>query len=666
MKTSPLGLRMHELLPAEGGGSRRGQIAGLCIALLLVVASFRTYWIPPSPGLDASWVWAINTAGPATFAFGEAVVWTWGPLGYLLFTEGVKENLHASAWAAFALSSLMLVPVLWRVARGCPPWQMATFALAYLLAIACGALPEHVPVFVMVMWTGLALTEGWMPAVAVLSAMAAVGLFVKLSLGVIGYALLALTGLTLAMQRRRGWFVWGLVCLFINVALLAVLGSALFATSADFVRWLHGSQQIVAGYDEAVSLSGAASERNVALLLMAANAVAWAVLRLNRAPLAALMAACSFVVFAFFKHGFVRHDPPHFISFAVAMLGLSAIWLLFARAREERWCSGSVLSVTLIGLLSVHGGRPLLRAEVADGITGRTAVGMLAAALHPARTTAEHTTASAECLAPLRLPESFLSTVGGGRLMPLPYELNYCAANPVTCVPPATLLLYSTFTPWLDAWNAERIGPSLPPTHLLVEYFSIDSHHMLWDAPLMWQRILARYEIAERSDHLLLLRPRAQPHDEVLQPYVPRRTEPPVPAPSAQTTVPTPVQSLPFNIWAPVPPSDRLLFAHIHFNKSLLGRLRAFAYRLPEVALELRYADGRPDLRRRIVRNVAASGVLVNDLPGDLDALAGLLGGHTPNQATHMRVVVERDLTHYFEPDVQLSWAQSSWALAPR
>ncbi len=88
-------------------------------ALLLIWIGLALLPMPPQipiTGLDASWAHALNVAHARNFIFGRDIVFTFGPLGYLLYPlPGTVPALAAFAtgWIvhAFFLLGLLLI---WR------------------------------------------------------------------------------------------------------------------------------------------------------------------------------------------------------------------------------------------------------------------------------------------------------------------------------------------------------------------------------------------------------------------------------------------------------------------------------------------------------------------------------------------------------------------------
>ena len=64
----------------------------ISIVLLILWATLPIYFAKISSGLDPSWIYAINVAGPMGLKFGEDVFFTYGPLGFLCSCAAVGGN----------------------------------------------------------------------------------------------------------------------------------------------------------------------------------------------------------------------------------------------------------------------------------------------------------------------------------------------------------------------------------------------------------------------------------------------------------------------------------------------------------------------------------------------------------------------------------------------
>ncbi len=78
-----------------------GVVAGFGI-LYFCLMSFAVQFDPVKTGLDESWAWALNAVTQTSYIFGRDVVFTYGPLGFLMCPRPIGHNfLWASCFAIF-------------------------------------------------------------------------------------------------------------------------------------------------------------------------------------------------------------------------------------------------------------------------------------------------------------------------------------------------------------------------------------------------------------------------------------------------------------------------------------------------------------------------------------------------------------------------------------
>ncbi len=102
---------------------------------------------PLATGLDPSWVYAINYAADKGLVFGEDIIFTYGPLGYLLTTMGFENN----TWLTFSFqlllhASLVILTVIKLCSLKSFLQQLILFiglCFFYLLATGLGVPPEY-------------------------------------------------------------------------------------------------------------------------------------------------------------------------------------------------------------------------------------------------------------------------------------------------------------------------------------------------------------------------------------------------------------------------------------------------------------------------------------------------------------------------------------------
>src|SRR5215469_4458160 len=78
-------------------------LAILCACILTFSVRFETV----KPGLDESWEWALNAITQTNYIFGKDVVFTLGPLGFLLSPRPIAHNFQWTSWFAISMQVIL-------------------------------------------------------------------------------------------------------------------------------------------------------------------------------------------------------------------------------------------------------------------------------------------------------------------------------------------------------------------------------------------------------------------------------------------------------------------------------------------------------------------------------------------------------------------------------
>jgi hypothetical protein len=303
-------------------------LAGVAIAWL----TWPVETLVPGPGVDSSWRAGLSMAAHQSLDFGQEVVFSYGPLGFLAYPYLYYPV--SAALAALYVSALQVAfagSLLW-VSRASFGFLGAALIALAISKMAILALPTTLLVAPLAfLWCAYAIRRGsdrWFLAITVGGGLVgAFELLIRLNVGIV---VLALCAVTLAMERERR---------FRNLAVFVVSGVGSF-----FVFWLAAGQdvravpdylrysfEIVSGYSNAMSFEdsglkweyfAAAAVAAVVLFMGWRNTAGWS--RSGRLKLLVLGAV---LAYATFKQGFVRHDVSHsgvwFISAAVVLVALA-------------------------------------------------------------------------------------------------------------------------------------------------------------------------------------------------------------------------------------------------------------------------------------------------------------------------------------------------------
>src|SRR5450432_918721 len=68
--------------------------------------SFSVPFESVKPGLDESWAWALNAVTQTNYIFGRDVVFTYGPLGFLMCPRPIAHNFQGASGFAVCLQAI--------------------------------------------------------------------------------------------------------------------------------------------------------------------------------------------------------------------------------------------------------------------------------------------------------------------------------------------------------------------------------------------------------------------------------------------------------------------------------------------------------------------------------------------------------------------------------
>jgi hypothetical protein len=175
--------------------------AGIVLIALTALVTLRGIYIPLGPpGIDPGWEWAVNTARDAGHVFGRDIVFTYGPLAFLMVPMDVSSNLVVANTFLIGIQILFAAALMTFFLHDRRLLSVAAFAVLFVCAQHQGLTVEGFLLLVVGLLTLLGVIVGLRLPVAVAALLAAVLFLVKMSLGV---ASLVILGAALVVARLR-------------------------------------------------------------------------------------------------------------------------------------------------------------------------------------------------------------------------------------------------------------------------------------------------------------------------------------------------------------------------------------------------------------------------------------------------------------------------------
>ncbi len=581
--------------------------AGMWIALpvFAVLLSWHAVALEPQPGLDNSWQAALHMALHNGITFGDHLVFTYGPLGFLSVPTLWYTDTGTIAFAYTVLIRFALVVAVFAGARR-SYGPIAGFVCVLLVACASEVAPETVPFVVFSVWVidRVAGERRVMAFMAVGGAVAGLELLNKESTG-IEIAVLALI-VALAARGHR-WRNVAITLCSLVVALLVgwiATGQRLGALPA----YAHGAARIITGYAAAMSISEAsltweytaACVAFVFGLAAAFQMTSTATTRIRWGIVAV------WVVFSFFefKEGFVRHDSGHALIYFVALMGG-----FFA----FRWRPGTQLvglglaSALFVFTLAAEGS--FVSTLVDPGGNASEAISQIREVAGKSERNAIMARGRAAIEAALPLDPQTLALLRGHTVHVGPYEAAVAWAYHLDWRPLPVFQSYTAYTTGLDQMNADALNSSSAPERILRNLDTgIDGRVLEFDEGDTNRTILCRYRELRTTGAWQVLG------------LGPNRCLPPVALETVHANWDQKVD-------VPAPPNDHS-FVFVRIGGVAVGGLERVEAALYKPAIRMVLLDGES---HRLVSGTATDGLLLR-APGGVDFTAPF--NFAPNSLT--------------------------------
>ena len=614
---------------------------GRLLLFLLLVAVIFTFPNKPAVDLDASWRMALGKFLLDGLQFGHDVIFTYGPLGFLMGKTYYGSGFlfrSLLAWQLFAAVCFSGIIMLWgeRLA-GRPRFFFYAFFLLF------GATYEDALHMLAIALVGFELLHRagrswtWSSVLLVLL-LAVLGTikFTDLMLGLF----IVLTGTAHEFWHRRfraglrlsAWFAGGFLAVWLLCRQNPLYLPEYFANS-----WI-----VSQGYQAVMGIPTPFAPFWKALVVLAVLA-AYAGYNLHahtdRPRTLARTALLGAFIYMNWKHGFVRADGHMIGFFYCALLPVVAFPLLLddgaTRARLKRW----VLVST--GVLCLFGLRDAL-----PGVIDQAA-GMFQAKIWDNANKAANFPTLREYY------DGFLgherggaelsrtqAVVGNASIDIIGYDQAYALLNHFNYTPRPVFQSYSVYTPELARLNADFYLSVRAPDYVLMRVNSIDERLPAMDDSAVLYIISHRYKYVLSEKGFQLWRKNPGPFDYAA--FAPR-----------------PLQTRELAIGQPWPLEEfahQQLWVSVDLAPSLLGRLRNFLYKPPHVYLEVLDTTGKTS-SYRMAPPIGRAGFILSPVVEDLMGYVNFTSGEPDRRARRITVQVAPGDRKYFSAAarVQLS-----------
>ncbi|MEZ4740580.1 MAG: hypothetical protein R2818_14765 [Flavobacteriales bacterium] len=558
------------------------------ITLLLVALTFPRLDITTDIGVDNSLAWAFNHLFATGLDQAAHLVFPHGPLAFLMYPQALGGELGAAYFAIVAILGTFIFMLL-TLGAGTDPERLVWHAL--LIALLATLVQVHMQLMGI---TAVGLVLHWRNAskgaLAVAVVAAVLALHVRASIGIISCTFLFTHAILLLWRRKDFRTVLSTTIAFI--AWLILLRPLLYGSFTGIWTSFAGLFELSRASSAATSLYPANNwwALGTAIVLF----LAIPIFRRDR-EVRHLYVLFALALFAAWKHGITREDVYHARGFYVFLLLFFGILLLAVK----RWPASNVMvmgAVMVFGYLALaptllygdHQVHPFGVNRAYEWTFERDAM----------KARAEEV--SRRNLEPERLPADIATLLKAGTVDVYPWELSYIPANDLHWQPRPVPQSYASYTPWLDARNAEHFTGARAPDRILWHFVddrwggrmaSVDERYLLNDEPRTILAILNNYAWTVGTDRVAVLE------------------RSPGPRLGASTTIGQ--SSALWNTWVEVPAAEEgILRAKVQVKGTLYGAMKDFIYKDALYTVRYRLDDGSTR-SYRFVPASAAEGIWV-------------------------------------------------------
>jgi hypothetical protein len=484
----------------DGSGGRGPPV--WLLGVIVALAGWQVGMNRPVTGLDPSWTAGLAMAIKDGLDFGDQVIFTYGPLGFLQGPFIWYGDLAVLAFIHLAAVYVgFCVALVWALRRSLP--IVPSVLIAFLIVALLPLLEQSILVAVLVC-LGVLERERSERTINVLvvggASFAAVEALVMLSFGPI----IALVFLIAVIGvGARWWQVLGyLGLLAAEILTLWLITGQSLSTIPDF---LENTRQVISGYSEAMLREQGIAAWKVTTATLAAAIVVVGLVAANararyrdRRARWAGMALMGIAAFAVFKEGVVRPDAGHLsIFFSTACV----LWIAIPWTKDRwHWLVAGAAAIALMGIPVRPPGWPTNLNAIANV---RYATGQFHSLVSGSRRAELINEGRFGMGISYGLDPQTLAALRGHTVAVEPWEIGVTWAYHLDWDPLPVFANYQAYTSKLDDANADKVESPTGPDRILRENVPVvtpewptgdlDNRYPGWDPPAQARAILCNF-----------------------------------------------------------------------------------------------------------------------------------------------------------------------------
>lgn len=529
----------------------------------------------PELGLDPSWRMALGYMFEHGMQFGRDVIFTYGPLGFVMSNTFSGIQFWSLIAGQLVLAIISAAVIILQGRRLTINSRLIYFGFFVAFAIRYEDALHMLVIAILGFELLRKNSDRWKYRTALIAAVLALYAQIKFTDFMLStFIVLVACGYRL---WRKHWGEGALLALGYVVTYLAIwmlCGQQLLNLPAYF----QGSWAISEGYQWAMGFPSPIAplwKGLVVLLVMITYAVGHLKLNSDKPRATANVLVLAAFIYLNWKHGFVRSDGHMIGFFFCAMLPMTAYPALLDdpdRFRQlHRWVFLALIVLSIWAIENAlwgntRGALGHVEAKIWENIQS-------AVYWKDTRQRYRDTLTVARIGADLRQTRE---QVGQATIDVLGVEQNVAIMNRFHYRPRPVIQSYSTFTPLLAQLNYDFYASGNAPEYVLAKIQTIDGRLPTMDDSLALRLLVYRYEFVRMERGFLLWKRNPGPFDPAS--FAPKLVH----SETQAVDQPITLTSL----------SSRALWLKIDLKPSLLGSLRSFLYKPPQVTVKIKDVAG--------------------------------------------------------------------------
>ena len=595
----------------------------LIISLVIFLVTFPAFVPDYGPGLDPSYIWAVNYLFVFDYQVLTSLTYPIGPLGFLKYVAAFEHNLAYGLlfFSMVKLGFLYVLLTLSIIRNG--RITIMSFLLVLVISVFSGLDYSLVGITV-----GLLILFAGKPGKPVLyllaNAIALLGLVVKSSIGLSAYAAIFMFLVYQLIQQNISLKKLASL-LLLSLVIFIPGGAIVFNGFASFYHFLIGLTHLAGGYSSGLALFPDNNWWYLSGFILSVLSFPLIAKKKNdRLAFVILLLP----LFATWKHAMGREDASHILALLNFLFVFWGIILINSKKLSYLYFIFPLAGILFFGAnmraTKLHHGYNF-------NLNGLTHFNE--AVLNYPSFNGKYKSLSAENIKVNRLDESVLNDIGQLPIDIYPWDISYVPANTLNWKTRPTLELGASTSQWLSHKSASAFLPENAPEYVLVHMNndkwggrlgSIDGRYLLNDEPVVMYNLLRNYTFKSGYNRMFLLKKEIKDlSKQELQEEITG-----------------------WNKWVIVPQGVGLTRLKVVINKSMLLKLKAFLYKDEGFYIDYQLKDGRL-LSYRFIASTAQDGLWINPLvlnPG--------LNSYLQVEKVRFRSTSDKLL----KPDIQLNW----------